>query len=69
MDNFLLRYASRVVIYNRRAVIRLATDRSMQFSFSVTTTQNLFVCLVENVIVYADEISNNFKQRKLVKFC
>ena len=26
MGNFLVRYASRVVIYDRRAVIRLATD-------------------------------------------
>ena len=28
MGNFLVRYASRVVIYDRRAVLRLATDVS-----------------------------------------
>ena len=32
MGNFLVRYASRVVIYNRRAVIRLATETLIQNS-------------------------------------
>ena len=34
MVNFLVRYASRVVIYDRRAVIRLATD-PVRYHFSI----------------------------------
>ena len=40
MGNFLVRYASRVVIYDRRAVIRLATESkqgipTLEFAYNV----------------------------------
>ena len=38
MGNFLVRYASRVVIYDRRAVIRLATYPCLHKPFEVDIT-------------------------------
>ena len=44
MGNFLVRYASRVVIYDHRAVIRLATDLMIANYDSQRTIVKFVVC-------------------------